>query len=98
MRRSLLPVILSKRKNISKSPVMLTFQTFFLTRSDGLNSKFKGGCAICLLVSDVPVSCCCCCCCCCLSSCSCSFPSWFISVNFLSLSSFPIYQIGRAHV
>ena len=79
MRRSLLPVALSNRRNISSNLAMSMFQTSFLIRSDGLKSKLSGGCAICLLVSD-KLACCCCCCCCCPSSCCC--PSCSMSANF----------------
>lgn len=79
MRRSLLPVALSNRRNISSNRAMSMFQTSFLIRSDGLKSKLSGGCAICLLVSDKAA-----CCCCCPSSCCC--PSCSMSANFLSLS------------
>src|SRR5215210_5204801 len=70
MRRSLLPVALSNRRNISSNLAMSMFQTSFLIRSDGLKSKLSGGCAICLLVSDKPACCCCCC------------PSCSMSANF----------------
>src|SRR5919106_5323902 len=79
MRRSLLPVTLSNRKNISSNRAMSMSQTSFLIRSDGLKSKLSGGCAICLLVSDAPASCCCPSPCCWLS---CS-----MSPNFISLLS-----------
>lgn len=82
MRRSLLPVTLSNRKNISSNRAMSMSQTSFLIRSDGLKSKLSGGCAICLLVSDGPA-----CCCCCSSPCrwlSCSMSPNFISLSLLS--------------
>src|SRR5918992_2451019 len=85
MRRSLLPVALSSRRNISSNPVMSMFQTSFLIRSDGLKSKLSGGCEICLLVSAVPAS---------SSSFSCCCSSSFCSVSAnLSLS-----QLAASHL
>src|SRR5687768_9693332 len=78
MRRSLLPVALSNRRNISSNRAMSMFQTSFLIRSDGLKSKLSGGCEICRLVSAVPAS---------SSSFSCCCSSSFCSVSAnLSLS------------
>src|SRR5688572_8214038 len=78
MRRSLLPLVLSNRRNISSNRAMSMFQTSFLIRSDGLKSKLSGGCEICRLVSAVPAS---------SSSFSCCWSSSFCSVSAnLSLS------------
>src|SRR5215212_354220 len=89
MRRSLLPVTLSNRRNISSKEAMSMSQTSFLMRRDGLKSKFSGACAITLLVRDGPA----------VSSessscrCSCSWPFSPLpcspSANFLLFLDWP---------
>src|ERR687893_2065871 len=89
MRRSLLPVALSNRRNISSNCAMSMFQTSFLIRSDGLKSKLSGGCAICLFASDEPA---CFCSSSLLSSASCS-----LSANFLSLPRY-LSRLAEPHL
>src|SRR5918993_1484233 len=91
IRRSLLPVTLSNRRNISSSRAMSMFQTSFLIRSDGLKSKLSGGCAICLFASDEPA------CCCSPSPLSCSCASCSLSANFLSLSHY-LSRLAEPHL
>ena len=89
IRRSLLPVALSNRRNISSNCAMSMFQTSFLIRSDGLKSKLSGGCAICLFASDEPA---CFCSSSLLSSASCS-----VSANFLSLPRY-LSRLAEPHL
>src|SRR5918993_3317031 len=91
IRRSLLPVALSNRRNISSSRAMSMLQTSFLIRSDGLKSKLSGGCAICLFAPDKPA------CCCSSSPLSCSWASYSLSANFLSLSRY-MSRLAEPHL
>src|SRR5918994_382950 len=91
IRRSLLPVALSNRRNISSSRAMSMLQTSFLIRSDGLKSKLSGGCAICLFAPDKPA------CCSSSSPLSCSWASYSLSANFLSLSRY-MSRLAEPHL
>jgi hypothetical protein len=92
IRRSLLPVALSNRRNISSSRAMSMFQTSFLIRSDGLKSKLSGGCAISLFASDEPA-----CCCSSSSPLSCACASCSLPANFLSLSRY-LSRLAEPHL